>query len=830
MKRLFTICALLSLIGSIGSAQTAKSVVPLADPYILLDGDTYYAYGTNDPDGIAVWTSSDLLSWRRLDQLALHRQNTTETQWFWAPEVYHKNGRYYMYYSANEHLYVATADRPEGPFKQVGGRMMENTLGDEKCIDSSVYFDDDGQAYCFFVRFTDGNCIWSIELDDDLTTPRPATLHKCISVQQSWENLLGRVNEGPFILKHNNIYYLTYSGNDYRSQDYAVGYAQARNITSTSWSKYSGNPIVRRVENLVGCGHHSFFTDKEGRLRIVFHAHDSESQVAPRRMYIGTMDFSGNNLYMTDEPVVRPVLATSSSQHVYLRGNIAGDGFELTQMDDQTWGSTVTLDDSRVFLFSDKYVYFECPEMNYRSGNIRINGGTYDVTVRPDNGQWSFSAPEDPWRISAFGSSVCNGQGATGNRGYAYLYGEQLAQRLTDGLTENPFYVSGISIGGNTTQALLDRYDEMTRDHSHYVIVGLSMGNEGIHEASNKQQILNQFSQNMQTIVRKIKQDGKVPVVMNNYTRGDFTDEDYTYIKKMNLLIHEWDVASVNTLGAIDDGAGHWASGYQQDNAHPTTNGHREFFYAMPPSLFDALAAGKPQPVRDQSQSMTLDEGATVCWAVEGTVHPFTLSVRFRGNTAGRLLLYQMTAATRQGSVDIDDGGHVVYTTPTGRKITTTNTVTADEWHTVTLTHYYAQGRTLLYLDGQAAATESRERISSINQVWVGDQSQPSLSREVSEIFFWRSAFSPEEVEAHGQGRLLKSSLELYVPCRSAVDLVNQAQSLNGVVYVPLSSAGIRVPSFSPSPDAPSYNLAGRRLATSSPRGLHIRQGRIVVR
>lgn len=78
-----------------------KSVVTLADPYILLDGDTYYAYGTGDADGIAVWTSKDLQEWTRHKELALHKQNTSETRWFWAPEVYNKNGQYYMYYSAN---------------------------------------------------------------------------------------------------------------------------------------------------------------------------------------------------------------------------------------------------------------------------------------------------------------------------------------------------------------------------------------------------------------------------------------------------------------------------------------------------------------------------------------------------------------------------------------------------------------------------------------------------------------------------------------------------------------------------------------------------------
>jgi beta-xylosidase len=76
--------------------------------------------------------------------------NTTETRWFWAPEVYRLNGKYIMYYSANEHLYAATADSPTGPFKQVGTYQMNNLLGDEKCIDSSVFFDDDGTAYLTF--------------------------------------------------------------------------------------------------------------------------------------------------------------------------------------------------------------------------------------------------------------------------------------------------------------------------------------------------------------------------------------------------------------------------------------------------------------------------------------------------------------------------------------------------------------------------------------------------------------------------------------------------------------------------------------------------------
>ena len=304
MKRFFLILALNMSALIVAQAQAPKSIVPLADPYILLDGDTYYAYGTRSADGIEYWTSKDLQVWKR-GGLALNKNNTTEKQWFWAPEVYKLDDRYVMYYSANEHLFVATADSPKGPFKQVGGYMMQEVIGEEKCIDSSMFTDDDGTHYLFFVRFTDGNCIWMCQLEDDAMTPIKSTLRHCLSVSSSWESKMGRVCEGPFVTKHDGLYYLTYSANDYQSQDYGVGFAMARTLKA-SWSKSATNPILRRRDDLVGTGHHSLFTDKDGQQRIVFHAHDSQTAIHPRRMYIGNVDFIGRNLYVTDDPIIRP--------------------------------------------------------------------------------------------------------------------------------------------------------------------------------------------------------------------------------------------------------------------------------------------------------------------------------------------------------------------------------------------------------------------------------------------------------------------------------------------------------------------------------------------
>ena len=91
-----------------------------------------------------------------------------------------------------------------------------------------------------------------------------------------------------------------------------MGYCTAANV-QRGWTKYKNNPIVQNVEGLFGTGHHSFFTDKEGRMRIVFHAHHGSSTIHPRMMYIGTMAFEDNVLTMTNDPIIRPKLTDDTA-------------------------------------------------------------------------------------------------------------------------------------------------------------------------------------------------------------------------------------------------------------------------------------------------------------------------------------------------------------------------------------------------------------------------------------------------------------------------------------------------------------------------------------
>lgn len=165
---------------------------------------------------------------------------------------------------------------------------------EEKCIDNSFFMDDDGTPYLSFVRFNDGNNVWIAELEKDLITLKKETMRPCIHVSQVWEEVWPRVNEGSYILKHNGIYYMTYSANSYESPFYGVGCATATDIMG-EWAKYDENPLLQNPGGLVGVGHSAMFTDKEGKLRIVFHAHKDKSNIHPRAMYIGTVNFENVN-------------------------------------------------------------------------------------------------------------------------------------------------------------------------------------------------------------------------------------------------------------------------------------------------------------------------------------------------------------------------------------------------------------------------------------------------------------------------------------------------------------------------------------------------------
>ncbi len=282
------------------SGIARADVIPFADPFILAEDGVYYMYGTSSDNGIAVVVSKDLETWYvpggKDIHFALNAEDSYGSKWFWAPEVYHIGEFYYMFYSAEEHVCIARGKSPLGPFRQD----EKKPVFDEKGIDCTLFMDSDGTPYMFWVRFNNGNEIWSARLESDLMHARKGTESFCVRMSQDWEKKWPAVNEGPEVVLRDGRYYLTYSANSYESQDYAVGYATADRIGG-QWKKYRKNPILRRPGSLVGTGHHAFFRDFDGRDRIVFHSHRDSGHVHPRIIHIGEWEINRRGILSVNE-------------------------------------------------------------------------------------------------------------------------------------------------------------------------------------------------------------------------------------------------------------------------------------------------------------------------------------------------------------------------------------------------------------------------------------------------------------------------------------------------------------------------------------------------
>lgn len=271
--------------------ETIKNpLFPAGDPFLLCHGGMYYMYFTNEltgaADGFRVYASSDLAHWEDRGH-CLKKGDVIGEQGFWAPEVIFHKGKFYMVYVADEHLAVAVADSPLGPFRQ----SEKKWLSQRNAIDGHFFLDDDGQMYLYYVRFCNGNMIYAAKMSDDLRSIDEENEKFLIAAEAGWETLDCLVAEGPFVLKHKGLYYLTYSANHTRCPDYAVGYAVSA-VPLGPFEKYSGNPILRRSETVFGVGHHSFSMSKDGkRLLCAYHCHNSPQKMQPRMACIDEAEF-----------------------------------------------------------------------------------------------------------------------------------------------------------------------------------------------------------------------------------------------------------------------------------------------------------------------------------------------------------------------------------------------------------------------------------------------------------------------------------------------------------------------------------------------------------
>ena len=250
-----------------------------ADPSVIRVGDTYYAAGTSSEWGPAypIYTSKNLVDWQYLGPVFNEIPAWTMGS-FWAPELFYRNGTYFVYYTArrksDQHSYIGVAttkDLKKGFTDH--GVIIEWTT---EAIDAYIN-EDKGKLYITWKAYglDKGKTIELLgaELSADGLTVIGEAFTLITANKNDWE---GGGTEGQSIFKRGKYWYMLYSGNSCCGSkcNYMVGVARAEKIQGP-WTKYSGNPILVSDDVWKCPGHGTVVITPENRYFYLHHAYSA---------------------------------------------------------------------------------------------------------------------------------------------------------------------------------------------------------------------------------------------------------------------------------------------------------------------------------------------------------------------------------------------------------------------------------------------------------------------------------------------------------------------------------------------------------------------------
>jgi beta-xylosidase len=298
------------------AAHAGNPVIPgwYADPEAAIFGKQYWIYPTwSDAYDrqlfFDAFSSPDLVRWTRHARvLDVHAVKWAKRA-MWAPAVVAKDGRYYLFFAANDiqndhetgGIGVAVADRPQGPFHDLLGKPLVGAFHNgAQPIDQSVFRDDDGQYYLIYGGWKHANIA---RLKDDFTGFLPfddGTVFKEITPE--------RYVEGPMMFKRDGRYYLMWSEGGWTGPDYSVAYAIGD--APTGPFRRIGKILKQDPAIATGAGHHSLLHTPDGQWYIVYHRRPKGETAANHRVVcIDRLQFDARGLIlpvkMTREGVAR---------------------------------------------------------------------------------------------------------------------------------------------------------------------------------------------------------------------------------------------------------------------------------------------------------------------------------------------------------------------------------------------------------------------------------------------------------------------------------------------------------------------------------------------
>ena len=280
------------------------------DPSIIRDGDTYYMVHSSFEyyPGLLIWQSKDLINWSPVTN-ALHKYLGS----VWAPDLAKYKGKYYIYFPANNEIYVVTANSVNGPWSDPIDLKINN-------IDPGHVVDENGKRYLY-----SANSGYVPLSDDGLSVIGEAKhVYDGWSIPRDW-SVECFCLEGPKLTKRGDFYYLTVAegGTAGPATGHMIISARSKSPLGP-WENSPYNPIVRTLENTEkwwSKGHGTLVEDAKGDWWMIFHGYENGHYNMGRQTLLEPVVWTADGWFKipdgikTDMPIKKPNLKTVDSTY-----------------------------------------------------------------------------------------------------------------------------------------------------------------------------------------------------------------------------------------------------------------------------------------------------------------------------------------------------------------------------------------------------------------------------------------------------------------------------------------------------------------------------------
>lgn len=312
MRKLFIVCAAVCLLSACGIhvCQLSNPISEewYADPEAVVYDGEYWIFPTlsqrfSKQTHFDAFSSRDLTTWTKHENILTQEGCCWIRRALWAPAAINHNGRYYLFFSANdvhegEHggIGVAVADKPEGPYVDaIGEPLIGAIINGAQPIDQCVFKDDDGTIYMYYGGWQHCNmCILNDSLNGFIPFEDGSTFKEV--TPKSYV-------EGPFMLKRHGKYYFMWSEGKWHENDYKVAYA----IADTPYGPFERKATILESDPEIGtgAGHHSVIKGQgDNEYYIVYHRHPLDAADGNHRILcIDRLEFA-------DDGAILPVKMT----------------------------------------------------------------------------------------------------------------------------------------------------------------------------------------------------------------------------------------------------------------------------------------------------------------------------------------------------------------------------------------------------------------------------------------------------------------------------------------------------------------------------------------